>query len=97
MYSINVPLCLITFLLLAPMASADEVPQLVQPDAAISFERQIRPILKTWCLDCHGGESVEGKLDLRPAPIPASGRRKRSGSCSRRYGRKSAGASRSLR
>jgi hypothetical protein len=65
MYSINVPLCLITFLLLAPMASADEVPQLVQPDAAISFERQIRPILKTWCLDCHGGESVEGKLDLR--------------------------------
>ncbi|MFN5286010.1 MAG: hypothetical protein ACK5KS_14415, partial [Planctomyces sp.] len=33
-----------------------EVPPLVQPDAALSFERQVRPLLKTWCLDCHGGE-----------------------------------------
>ncbi|MFN7870205.1 MAG: PSD1 and planctomycete cytochrome C domain-containing protein [Planctomyces sp.] len=42
-----------------------EVPPLVQPDAALSFERQVRPLLKTWCLDCHGGEATEGGLDLR--------------------------------
>jgi len=44
---------------------APEVPALVQPDAALSFERQVRPLLKTWCLDCHGGEATEGGLDLR--------------------------------
>ncbi|CAN5295198.1 PSD1 and planctomycete cytochrome C domain-containing protein [soil metagenome] len=32
----------------------------------LSFEQHIRPILKTYCLDCHGaGEKVNGKLDLR--------------------------------
>ena len=32
----------------------------------ITFERDIRPILKTYCLDCHGaGEKMPGKLDLR--------------------------------
>lgn len=68
MSRINALLSVITILLsgpAAPGASADDAPQLVQPDAVVSFERQIRPILKTWCLDCHGGESVEGKLDLR--------------------------------
>jgi hypothetical protein len=30
------------------------------------FERHIRPILKVYCLDCHGGgEKLRGKLDLR--------------------------------
>lgn len=45
--------------------SGGEVPPLVQPDAGLSFERQVRPLLKTWCLDCHGGEATEGGLDLR--------------------------------
>ncbi|MGE5191720.1 MAG: PSD1 and planctomycete cytochrome C domain-containing protein [Deltaproteobacteria bacterium] len=31
-----------------------------------AFERDVRPILKTYCLDCHGGgEKLEGNLDLR--------------------------------
>ncbi|MFM7863997.1 MAG: c-type cytochrome domain-containing protein, partial [Planctomycetaceae bacterium] len=25
----------------------------------------MRPLLKMWCLDCHGGEVTEGGLDLR--------------------------------
>ena len=30
------------------------------------FERDVRPILKAYCLDCHGGgEALKGKLDLR--------------------------------
>src|SRR5262249_41001813 len=31
-----------------------------------TFEHDVRPILKTYCLDCHGGgEKLKGKLDLR--------------------------------
>src|SRR4051794_32099258 len=44
-------------LLAAPVATAAE---------NVSFEQHIRPIFKTYCLDCHGGgETVKGKLDLR--------------------------------
>ncbi len=32
----------------------------------LTFERDIRPILKEYCLDCHGGnDAPKGKLDLR--------------------------------
>jgi hypothetical protein len=32
------------------------------------FERQVRPILKAYCLDCHGGgPELKGRLDLRSA------------------------------
>jgi Protein of unknown function (DUF1549)/Protein of unknown function (DUF1553)/Planctomycete cytochrome C len=31
----------------------------------LTFEKDVRPIFKAYCLDCHGGESVKGKLDLR--------------------------------
>jgi hypothetical protein len=35
-------------------------------DAGFTFERDVRPIFKEYCLDCHGGgESLKGKLDLR--------------------------------
>jgi len=35
-------------------------------DAPLSFERDIRPILRAHCLDCHGAEDAfEGNLDLR--------------------------------
>ena len=31
-----------------------------------TFERDVRPIFKTYCLDCHGGaEQLKGQLDLR--------------------------------
>ncbi|MCE9528498.1 MAG: hypothetical protein K8R36_20840 [Planctomycetales bacterium] len=40
----------------------------------ITFEQQVRPILKTYCLDCHGGgEKLEGNLDLRLAKFAAKG------------------------
>jgi hypothetical protein len=32
---------------------------------ALSFEQHIRPILKVYCLDCHGGDKLRGGLDLR--------------------------------
>jgi Protein of unknown function (DUF1501)/Protein of unknown function (DUF1549)/Protein of unknown function (DUF1553)/Planctomycete cytochrome C len=39
-----------------------------------TFERQVRPILKAYCLDCHGGGTkLEGKLDLRLKRTAASG------------------------
>jgi hypothetical protein len=32
----------------------------------LSFEQDVRPILKAYCLDCHGGgETLKGNLDLR--------------------------------
>ena len=60
--------CLSVLLVLSTQLAAvhaDDTTGHVNADAAISFERQIRPILKTWCLDCHGGEATEGGLDLR--------------------------------
>jgi hypothetical protein len=37
-----------------------------ESEAAPNFEREIRPILKAYCLDCHGGtDAAKGKLDLR--------------------------------
>ncbi len=36
------------------------------PAEELTFEQHVRPILKAYCLDCHGGhEEVQGKLDLR--------------------------------
>jgi hypothetical protein len=33
---------------------------------ALTFETDVRPIFKAYCLDCHGGgESIKGHLDLR--------------------------------
>src|SRR6516165_1019029 len=38
----------------------------VRAAEAPTFERDVRPIFKTYCLDCHGGgEKLEGNLDLR--------------------------------
>jgi hypothetical protein len=35
-------------------------------DQPPTFERDVRPIFKAYCLDCHGGgEQLKGKLDLR--------------------------------
>src|SRR5437763_16321503 len=31
-----------------------------------TFERDVRPVFKAYCLDCHGGgEALKGRLDLR--------------------------------
>ena len=40
----------------------------------LTFERDVRPILKAYCLDCHGGEEeLEGDLDLRLRRFAAEG------------------------
>lgn len=51
-------------------AAMGETTQLVSTDPAsgveVSFENDVRPILKAHCLECHGeGEEIEGGLDLR--------------------------------
>ncbi|MFO0889084.1 MAG: PSD1 and planctomycete cytochrome C domain-containing protein [Isosphaeraceae bacterium] len=46
-------------LALAPLRSS-------AADERLTFENDVRPILKAYCLDCHGGEAhPKGKLDLR--------------------------------
>jgi len=38
----------------------------VEPKDALTFEKDVRPIFKAYCLDCHGaGEALKGNLDLR--------------------------------
>ncbi|MGE0610512.1 MAG: PSD1 and planctomycete cytochrome C domain-containing protein, partial [Pirellulales bacterium] len=35
-------------------------------EESLNFEQHVRPILKAWCFDCHGGdEKLSGNLDLR--------------------------------
>ena len=44
------------------------------PEGPVTYERHVRPILKTHCLQCHGEESKrEGKLDLRLRRLMADG------------------------
>ena len=50
-------LTVIVVLFVAPLAMAAE---------PVTFEQHVRPILKTYCLECHGaGEKMPGGLDLR--------------------------------
>ena len=38
----------------------------VEAGEALTFEKDVRPIFKAYCLDCHGGgEALKGHLDLR--------------------------------
>ena len=40
--------------------------QLVADDELLTFEKHVRPILKAYCIDCHGaGDTLHGELDLR--------------------------------
>src|SRR5438105_4110717 len=46
----------------------------LRAEEKISFENQIRPIFKAYCLDCHGGgEKLRGSLDLRLRRFAAKG------------------------
>lgn len=38
--------------------------------AAQEFSRDVKPFLKTYCLDCHGASEPEAKLDLSPFDSP---------------------------
>ena len=46
------------------------------PADKVTFEQHVRPILKAYCLDCHGAEEKpKGKLDLRLRRFLATGGR----------------------
>lgn len=54
-------------LVAAPLLAAE-------PSGELLFERDIRPILRAHCLDCHGGEDdPQGKLDLRLVRFAVAG------------------------
>jgi hypothetical protein len=53
------------FLLSAVLYSGPATP-VAAASEPLSFEQDVRPVLKTYCLVCHGGgEKLAGKLDLR--------------------------------
>ncbi|MBA4107085.1 MAG: hypothetical protein C0485_15170 [Pirellula sp.] len=56
------PLALLMQLCVGALALAE----VARAPASVNFETDVRPILRTYCLDCHGAqEQVEGGLDLR--------------------------------
>jgi hypothetical protein len=58
--------------LCAPAIGEDKV-SLSQAPAAVTFERQILPILQLRCVKCHGDGKLEGGLDLRRRAAVLSG------------------------
>ncbi|HEY7157497.1 MAG TPA: PSD1 and planctomycete cytochrome C domain-containing protein [Gemmataceae bacterium] len=56
------------------VASLVHVAAAEQPAAPLSFESQVRPLFKVYCLDCHGaGEKLRGGLDLRLRRLTVEG------------------------
>ena len=52
----SLAIALSLFVSVAPVAAGE----------SLTFEKDVRPIFKAYCLDCHGGgEAVKGHLDLR--------------------------------
>ncbi len=47
------------------------------PGQHIDFARQIQPLLKTYCIDCHSGDEPEAGLDLMEFDSPDSVRQQR--------------------
>lgn len=57
----------------APAPAAESAPAVAGPNE-VSYEKQIRPILKAHCFHCHGeGDTLEGKLDMRLRRLIAQG------------------------
>src|SRR2546429_6372438 len=53
-------------LLLCGFGGLAQTPAHVWAAEPVTFEQHVRPILKVYCLDCHGGgEKLRGGLDLR--------------------------------
>ncbi|MFM7317471.1 MAG: c-type cytochrome domain-containing protein, partial [bacterium] len=67
-------LLLFCFILFSPILVAAEKQELAWKAESLTFEKDIRPILRAHCLDCHGGvEGAKGKLDLRLVRTMTSG------------------------
>ena len=57
-----------------PNAYAESAPATNKTSDVLTFEADVRPILKAYCLDCHGGgEKPSGGLDLRLRRFMAAG------------------------
>jgi len=65
----------LTFLVTRTTASAEAVAEKNQTAAeSLTFERDVRPILRAHCLDCHGAiDEKDGNLDLRLVRFMVSG------------------------
>src|SRR5688572_7270142 len=68
-------LAVIALLLSTQAAAQQEKPNATaSAQRAITFEEQVRPILKVHCFQCHGeGDELEGGLDLRLRRLMAQG------------------------
>jgi len=42
-------------------------PQLAAGDAALAFQTRVEPVLKSYCVDCHGPKKQKGKVNLADA------------------------------
>jgi hypothetical protein len=56
---------LIGFVLIGIWAAVPTWNAIAGQTASPSFERDIQPLLAKYCIDCHGGDIQEAKLDLR--------------------------------
>ena len=58
----KLPIASLVPLLFASLAAANDISK----ESPLTYEQHVRPILKAYCLDCHGAEEKpEGGLDLR--------------------------------
>ena len=66
----------IRFPMVGIVVISNMIPILVHAQPAqqpLSFEREIVPILTAYCWKCHGGEALEGDLDMRTLPLLLKG------------------------
>ena len=66
----------IRFSMVGFVVISNMIPILVHAQPAqqsLSFEREIVPILTAYCWKCHGGEALEGDLDMRTLPLLLKG------------------------
>ena len=64
--SLCAPLSVLLFACCVQAQAADGAAPAGQNQEELTFEKQIRPVLKAYCLDCHGGgDKLEANLDLR--------------------------------
>src|SRR5207302_8095077 len=66
-------LLLVAQLLVRQRSSPADEPSIAQPSPAPHFERDIHPLLKTYCWKCHGGEGFAAQLDFRSLPLILKG------------------------
>jgi hypothetical protein len=60
-------------LLFGGLARGADTPIVPSPESRLTFERDVRPVLKKHCFQCHGEGKTEGGLDVRMARLLATG------------------------